>query len=73
MEEFITGIVNVTIFYPEGVPAFWEFLCGKTDRIIAKVEFIPRDTKLLEIISMIPISRTNSRTGSTISGRKKTS
>lgn len=46
MEEFITGIVNVTIFYPEGVPAFWEFLCGKTDRIVAKVEFIPRDTKL---------------------------
>ena len=46
MEEFITGIVNVTIFYPEGVPTFWQFICGSTSKIVAKAEFIPKDTKL---------------------------
>lgn len=46
MEEFITGIVNVTIFYPEGVPTFWHFLCGGTGKIVAKSEFLPKDSKL---------------------------
>lgn len=45
MEDFITGIVNVTIFYPEGVPTFWQFICGSTSKIVAKAEFIPREDR----------------------------
>lgn len=45
MEEFITGIVNITIFYPEGVPTFWQFICGSTSQIVVKAEYIPRQDK----------------------------
>ena len=28
------SMVDVTIVYPDGAPTFWEFLCGKTPRVI---------------------------------------
>jgi len=34
-------IVDVTIFYPNGACTFWEFLCGKTKKIVVKINVIP--------------------------------
>ena len=31
------SLLNITIVYPDGIPTFWEFLCGKLKRIIVRV------------------------------------
>jgi 1-acyl-sn-glycerol-3-phosphate acyltransferase len=31
------SLLNVTIVYPDGVPSFWEFLCGKVKRVIVRI------------------------------------
>lgn len=31
------SLVDATIVYPEGVPTFWQFLCGRTPRIVLSV------------------------------------
>ncbi len=41
MGEYLTGILNVTIAYPNGPYTFWEFLCGKVREIIVDVEILP--------------------------------
>lgn len=38
MNERIKTLLNVTIVYPDGKSSFWEFLQGKTPRIIIHVE-----------------------------------
>ena len=40
MGAMLHKIVDVTIYYPEGVKTFWEFLCGKTTKIAVKVDII---------------------------------
>jgi 1-acyl-sn-glycerol-3-phosphate acyltransferase len=35
------SFVDVTIVYPGGVPRFWDFLCGRLDRVIVRVRLIP--------------------------------
>ena len=32
------SLLNFTIVYPDGVPTFWEFLCGKVKRIIVRIQ-----------------------------------
>ena len=41
------SLLDVTIVYPEGVPTFWEFLCGKTRRIVVRAQrvAIPPDVQ----------------------------
>lgn len=34
-------ILNVTIFYPQGAPRFFEFLCGHTERVTVVIERLP--------------------------------
>lgn len=34
-------LLNVTIIYPEGVKTFWEFLCGKVNKVDVFIETIP--------------------------------
>ncbi len=34
-------VLDVTIFYPDGVPGFFDFFCGKTSKIIFHVEQLP--------------------------------
>ena len=31
-----TAMLDVTIVYPDGVPTFWEFLCGRVPRIVVR-------------------------------------
>ena len=47
MGEQLTGILNVTIVYPEGIQTFWEFLCGKVTKINVDIEKIPMTKQLL--------------------------
>jgi hypothetical protein len=30
------SLIDVTIVYPGGVPSFWEFLCGRTQRVVLR-------------------------------------
>jgi 1-acyl-sn-glycerol-3-phosphate acyltransferase len=41
MGDLLKKIADVTIYYPEGPKTFWEFLCGKTTKIVVKVNIIP--------------------------------
>lgn len=34
------SLLDMTIVYPDGVPTFWEFLCGKVKRIIVRMKTI---------------------------------
>jgi 1-acyl-sn-glycerol-3-phosphate acyltransferase len=34
------SLLDITIVYPDGVPTFWEFLCGRVKRIIVRVRTI---------------------------------
>jgi 1-acyl-sn-glycerol-3-phosphate acyltransferase len=31
------SLLNITIVYPDGIPTFWEFLCGKLKRVIVRI------------------------------------
>ena len=31
------SMVDATIVYPEGIPTFWQYLCGQAPRVILKV------------------------------------
>jgi 1-acyl-sn-glycerol-3-phosphate acyltransferase len=47
MGEYLNNILNFTIAYPEGAPAFWDFLCGKVSEIRVDVKTMPVEKKLL--------------------------
>ncbi|GLR72484.1 acyltransferase [Agaribacter marinus] len=47
MKEQLTHIVDVTIYYPHGVPSFWDFASGKVSRIVVRVNTI-RISKLFD-------------------------
>ena len=35
------SLLDVTIVYPDGVPTFWQFLCGRMDRVVARARWMP--------------------------------
>ncbi|MDY6822853.1 MAG: acyltransferase [Thermodesulfobacteriota bacterium] len=41
MGEHLNSIVNVTIIYPPGPKSFWDFVCGRIDRVFVNVEILP--------------------------------
>jgi 1-acyl-sn-glycerol-3-phosphate acyltransferase len=45
MGEKFQSLIDVTIVYPDGIPSFWDFLCGRTPRIVlrARQRPIPRE------------------------------
>lgn len=46
MGDILHKIVDVTIFYPDGATSLWEFICGKTKKIVVKVNVIPISDKI---------------------------
>lgn len=38
MGEHLTKIVNITIFYPDGIPTFYDFICGNVKNVRVKIE-----------------------------------
>jgi 1-acyl-sn-glycerol-3-phosphate acyltransferase len=39
--EKFNSLLDVTIVYPDGVPTFWQFLCGRTPRIVVRARRLP--------------------------------
>ena len=35
--EKFHSLLNITIVYPDGIPTFWEFLCGKVRRVVVRI------------------------------------
>ncbi|MGQ8366599.1 acyltransferase [Glaciecola sp. 1036] len=40
MGERLNKLINVTIYYPGGIPSFWDFVCGKVKNVIVDVDTI---------------------------------
>jgi len=47
MGEKLNAILDVTIVYPGGPPTFWEFACGRTDRVVVEVAERPLPPELI--------------------------
>ena len=47
MGEQITKVVNVTIYYPQGIPTFIDFLSGKVNVVNVNVELLPVSQNLI--------------------------
>jgi 1-acyl-sn-glycerol-3-phosphate acyltransferase len=41
MGERFHSLVDVTIVYPDGVPTFWQFLCGRAPRVVVRIRQLP--------------------------------
>lgn len=41
MGEQLQGMVNVTLYYPQGKPKLWDLLSGKIKRIVMRIEVMP--------------------------------
>jgi 1-acyl-sn-glycerol-3-phosphate acyltransferase len=41
MGEQMNKIVDVTLAYPQGIPTFWQFICGKTPLIRMHIQTLP--------------------------------
>jgi 1-acyl-sn-glycerol-3-phosphate acyltransferase len=46
MGEYLTTIVDVTIYYPEGIPSFWDFLCGRIKNVHIEINTFDIDSEL---------------------------
>ncbi|WBA82016.1 acyltransferase [Endozoicomonas sp. GU-1] len=38
MDQQLRTLINITIVYQDGVPSFWDFLCGRGDAINVRIE-----------------------------------
>ncbi|MBE7417936.1 MAG: acyltransferase [Ideonella sp.] len=45
LADRVDAVLDATIVYPDGVPGFWDFLCGRTGRVVVRAErlAIPHD------------------------------
>jgi hypothetical protein len=43
----VTSRMDVTIDYPDGIPTFWDFLCGKVRRVVVRARTIQIPRELL--------------------------
>lgn len=41
MGEQFHSLIDATIVYPDGAPSFWQFLCGRTPRVIVRMRQLP--------------------------------
>ncbi|GAB3242606.1 acyltransferase [Chitinimonas naiadis] len=41
MGERFQSLLDVTIFYPEGIPSFWDFLAGRVRQVVVQVNELP--------------------------------
>jgi 1-acyl-sn-glycerol-3-phosphate acyltransferase len=48
MGDKFQSILDVTIVYPDGIPTFVDFLCGKVHRVIVRVNNLPIPADLLK-------------------------
>lgn len=48
MGDKFQAILDVTIVYPDGVPTFWQFLCGRLQRVIVRTQSLPVPRHLVQ-------------------------
>jgi 1-acyl-sn-glycerol-3-phosphate acyltransferase len=48
MGDKFQAILDVTIVYPDGIPTFWFFLCGRLQRVIVRVRTLPVPKELAQ-------------------------
>lgn len=48
MGDKFHSILDVTIYYPDGVPTFWDFLCGRLRRVVVRACSIEVPDELLQ-------------------------
>lgn len=41
MGDQFHSLIDATIVYPDGIPTFWQFLCGTTPRVMLRVRQLP--------------------------------
>ncbi|MCB2019502.1 MAG: acyltransferase [Burkholderiaceae bacterium] len=41
MGEKFHSLIDATIVYPQGAPTFWQFLCGRTERVVVRIRQLP--------------------------------
>jgi len=47
MGELFDAVLDVTLFYPDGIPKFWGLCCGDTVRVVAEVQVRACDQTLI--------------------------
>jgi len=47
MREHLTTIVDVTIYYPQGIPTFVDFLTGKVQQVEVEIKTFPLDNSFI--------------------------
>ena len=47
MGEQLHKILDVTIYYPQGIPTFWDYISGKVHDIKVRVRVLPIDHQLI--------------------------
>lgn len=62
MGDQLGFILDITIFYPTGAPGFWDFLCGRVERIAVHVKKYPITADLLGDYSLDEQYRTKLQT-----------
>lgn len=41
MGDKFRAVLDVTIVYPDGIPSFWQFLCGRAPRVVVRGNALP--------------------------------
>ena len=41
MGDKFRSLIDATIVYPDGIPTFWQFLCGRVPKVIVRVRELP--------------------------------
>jgi hypothetical protein len=41
LADTLLGVVNVVVCYPGKTPSFWEFACGRFEKIVVRYEVLP--------------------------------
>ncbi len=47
MRESLHKIIDVTIYYPDGIPTFWQLLCGDIGKIVVRVNQLPIEPQMI--------------------------
>lgn len=51
-------LLDVTIYYPEGIPSYWDYACGRVKRIRVNIRQLPIPADLIGDYSDNPVFRT---------------
>lgn len=47
MGKHLNKVVNVTIYYPQGIPTFFDFICGRVTDIHVRVDTFDVDEQII--------------------------